>query len=274
MQDKFEELKDITEFTYDTAADYFDNPVLAYRNYFGNKTICNLRLSSGSKILDVGCGTGASSLPAAKVVGIDGKVIGIDISEKLLKKANIKAHDYGLKNIEFIKKDMMDLDFEEESFDAVLAVFSIYFVDDMGKQVSDLWRLVKNGGKLALTTWGPRIFEPFYSFWNSEIKRIRPDIYTSFNPWERIRTPDCVRSLLEGAGCTNVISILEERKQPIKTPEDFWILVMGSGFRWIVEQLVAEERNEVYKNIVKWAKSNNVTEIETNVIYTIARKDE
>ena len=273
MHYKIDELKDKTQFTYNSAADYFDSPVLNYRNYFGMKTINNLHLSPGSMILDVGCGTGAASFPASKITGNDGRVIGIDISENLLLKARQKARELGLKNIEFIKKDMVEMDFEENAFEAVLAVFSIYFVDDMVNHVNNLWKFIKPGGKLAVTTWGPRIFEPFYTFWNNEIKRIRPELYSSFNPWERILTPDCVRSLLEEAGCTNVISILEERKQSIKSPEDFWILVLGSGFRWISEQMLQEEKEEVYNNIIKWAIKNNVTSIETNVIYTIARKE-
>lgn len=273
MREKIDELKNKAEFIYNTAADYYDNPVLSYRNYFGTKTINNLKLSAGSNVLDAGCGAGAATIPLGRVVGSEGRVIGIDVSENLLKIARRKALDSGLNNIEFINMDMTHLDFEENSFEAVVAVFSIYFADDMEKLVKDLWRVIKPNGKLAITTWGTRIFEPFYTFWNNEVKRIRPELYSSFNPWERILTPDCVRSLLENAGCTNVISLREERKQNIKAPEDFWTLVLGSGFRGIIEQFSSEEKEEVNKNIINWALENNISSVETNVIYTIARKE-
>jgi len=273
MSNKIDELKKKTEFTFNVAADFFDNPVLAYRNYFGTKTINNLRLSAGFNVLDAGCGAGAATFPAARAVGREGRVIGIDISDNLLVQAKRKAQKEGFKNIEFINMDMTKLDFEENMSEAVVAVLSIYFVDDMAKQIKDLFSLVKPNGKLAVTTWGPRIFEPFYSFWNNEVKRIRPDLYSSFNPWERIFTPDCVRNLLEDAGCTNVISLFEEKKQQIESPEDFWTLVLGSGFRWVVEQLTPDEKTEVNDNIINWATINNIKSIETNAIFAIARKE-
>ena len=62
-------------------------------------------------------------------------------------------------------------------FDAVVCVFGIFFLPDMPGAVRKLWALVRPGGNLAVTTWGPRFFEPATTaFWDS-IREVRPDLY-------------------------------------------------------------------------------------------------
>ena len=73
--------------TYNRAADHFDDSPLAFWDVSGRLTVERLHLKPGSAVLDVGCGTGASALPAAEVVGASGKVIGVDLAEKLLERA-------------------------------------------------------------------------------------------------------------------------------------------------------------------------------------------
>src|SRR3954464_544782 len=77
--------------TYNAAADHFDDGPLAFWDRYGRATIERLRLKRGSVVLDVGCGSGASAIPAAKVVGANGRVIGIDLAERLLALAQAKA---------------------------------------------------------------------------------------------------------------------------------------------------------------------------------------
>jgi hypothetical protein len=100
---------------------------------------------------------------------------------------------FGLSNVEFRCADMTSLGYPDGRFDAVVSVFSIFFVPDMERLVRELWRMVRPGGKLAVTTWGPRIFEPAYSRWLAAIKRERPDLYSAFNPWDRITDVESVR---------------------------------------------------------------------------------
>jgi ubiquinone/menaquinone biosynthesis C-methylase UbiE len=102
------------------------------------------------------------------------------LSARLLDQARTKTVMCGLSNVEFRLADMTALGFPEGRFDAVVSVFSIFFVPDMEGLVRELWRMVRPGGKLAVTTWGPRIFEPAYSRWLAAIKRERPDLHSSF----------------------------------------------------------------------------------------------
>jgi ubiquinone/menaquinone biosynthesis C-methylase UbiE len=110
----------------------------------------------------------ASAIPAAEMVGSAGFVLGVDLAENLLELARKKAVQRGFKNLDVRTGDMLDLALPESSFDAVICVFGIFFVPDMQAAVRELWRRVPPGGKLAITTWGPRFFEPASTaFWNS-----------------------------------------------------------------------------------------------------------
>src|SRR3989454_12404937 len=114
-----------------------------------------------------------------------------------------------LTNVEFRLADMTALGFADGRFDAVVSVFSIFFVPDMEGLVRELWRMVRPGGKLAVTTWGPRIFEPAYSRWLAAIKRERPDLHSAFNPWDRITDVEAARGLVS-YGCVAAADTMTE----------------------------------------------------------------
>ena len=146
--------------TYNAAADSYDDAANSFWPRFGRRTIERLQLKHGDQVLDVCCGSGASAIPAARAVGPEGSVLGIDLADRLLEVARAKAQVLGLRNLEFRVGDMLALGLPHAKFDAVVCVFGIFFVPDMTAAVRELWKVVRPGGVLAVTTWGPRFFEP------------------------------------------------------------------------------------------------------------------
>lgn len=272
MDDPLRQAKAKAAATYDAAADHFDDTPLGFWERIGKRTVDRLALATGAKILDVGCGTGASALPAAEAVGANGSVIGVDLSARLLERARAKAKARGIANIEFRVADMTSLGYPDGHFDAVVSVFSIFFVPDMEGMVRELWRMVRPGGKLAVTTWGPRIFEPAYSRWQAAIKHERPDLYSAFNPWDRITEPEAVGRLLRDGGATQIEVAAEEGNQVMRSAEDWWIIALGSGLRWAIEQMGPEAAARIRTDNVNWLSANKIDHLETNAIYAIARK--
>jgi ubiquinone/menaquinone biosynthesis C-methylase UbiE len=261
-------------FTYNAAADFYDTSPLSFWDYFGRRTIELASLSSGSRVLDVCCGAGASALPAAEAVGPMGNVIGVDVAKQLLESARKKAIQRRLGNIEFEVGDMLSMRFPAASFDAVVCVFGIFFVPDMAIAVSELWSRIRRGGKLAVTTWGPNLFEPANNaFWYS-IKDVRPDLYKGFNPWDRIDNPATLRKILDEGGVASPKIAAENRLHPIKSAEDWWGIVLGSGYRGTIEQLTLAERQEVRKANLDFIHDENISAVETNALYALATKPE
>jgi ubiquinone/menaquinone biosynthesis C-methylase UbiE len=267
-----ENAQDRAAFTYNAAADFFDASPLSFWDYFGRRTIELASLPSGSRVLDVCCGAGASALPAAVAVGPTGNVIGVDLAKGLLELAREKAIKQHLRNITFEVGDMLTLRFSTESFDAVVCVFGIFFVPDMPRAVSELWSRIRPGGKLAMTTWGPNFFQPGSdAFWRS-IKDVRPDLFKGFNPWDRINDPDSLTKIFDEAGIAPPKIVPENRLHPIKSAEDWWTIVLGSGYRGTVEQLTLAERQKVQNANLAFIRDEKISAIETNVLYALGAK--
>jgi ubiquinone/menaquinone biosynthesis C-methylase UbiE len=259
-------------FTYNAAADFYDASALGFWKYFGGRTVELLSLAPGSRVLDVCCGAGASALPAARLVGPRGNVVGVDLAKELLALAQTKATQQHLANIQFEPGDMLSLRFPNESFDAVVCVFGIFFVPDMTMAVRELWRLVAPGGQLAVTTWGPNLFEPGNSaFWRS-IENVRPELYKRFSPWDRINNPASLTQILNEAGVPSPKVSGENRLQPINSAEEWWTIVLGSGYRGTIEQLSTLERERVKDANLAFIRDGKISAIETNVLYALATK--
>jgi ubiquinone/menaquinone biosynthesis C-methylase UbiE len=259
-------------FAYNAAADFYDASPLSFWEYFGRRTIELASVPIGSRVLDVCCGTGASALPAAEAVGPTGNVIGVDLAKELLGLARTKATQRRLANIEFEIGDMLSLRFPTETFDVVICVFGIFFLPDMAMAVRELWRCVRPGGQLAVTTWGPNLFEPANdAFWRA-IRDVRPDLYKGFNPWDRINNVVSLNRVLGEAGITLPKIIAENRLHPIKSAEDWWTIVLGSGYRGTIEQLTPAERQKVKEANLAFLRDEKVSAIETNVLYALATK--
>jgi len=167
---------------------------------------------------------------------------------------------------------MLSLRFPAESFDTVICVFGIFFVPDMVMAVSELWRRVRPGGRLAVTTWGPNFFEPgSTAFWRS-IMDVRPDLYRGFNPWDRIDNAESLKRIFDKAGVTSAKIVIENRLHPIKSGDDWWAIVLGSGYRGTVEQLNPADREKVKEANLAFIRDEQVSAIETNVLYALAAK--
>jgi ubiquinone/menaquinone biosynthesis C-methylase UbiE len=258
--------------TYNAAADHFDDERLQFWTRIGRRTIDRLELRAGAIVLDVGCGAGSSAIPAAERVGWRGQVVGVDLAERLLEIAAEKAIRNGLLNVRFVAKDMERLCYPDGCFDAVVAVFSIFFVADMTKQLRELWRMCRPGGTLAVTTWGPRVFEPGTSLWWDAVREARPDLVPSVSPWEGITDPRALGELMEEAGIADAEIAAESERQALRSPDDWWTIVLGSGFRWTVEQLGEGAAEQVRRANIESIRRHNIGAVETNAIFATARK--
>src|SRR5262249_39133977 len=128
------------------------------------------------------CGAGASALPAARAVAPPGSVVGLDLADPLLPLARQRAATLGLSNVSFRHCDATTTQLESSSFDAVVCVFGVFFAADMPAFVGEMWRLVRPGGTLAITTWGPDWLEPASSVFWAAVRELEPTLYRAFNP--------------------------------------------------------------------------------------------
>lgn len=112
-------------------------------------------LRNGEAVLDVGCGSGATTFEAAWRVGPEGRAVGADISPALLELARRRAGEDGLEGVDFVLTDAQTHAFEA-AFDAVVSRFGVMFFPDPVAAFANLRGALKPGGRLAFACWrGP-----------------------------------------------------------------------------------------------------------------------
>jgi ubiquinone/menaquinone biosynthesis methyltransferase len=109
-----------------------------------------MQLRGDEKLLDLCCGTGKSTLACLKQLP-KGTIVGVDNSEGMLHEANQKfAKEINGGKLSFILKDAMELNFPDESFDAVFMAYGLRNMPDYNKAVKGIYRILKPGGKLCI----------------------------------------------------------------------------------------------------------------------------
>jgi ubiquinone/menaquinone biosynthesis C-methylase UbiE len=266
------EMRNRAAATYNAAADTYDAAANTFWERFGRRTIQRLQLRPGMRVLDVCAGSGASAIPAAEIVGPTGTVVAVDAARTLLSLLERKARARHLDRVHVVAGDLLHLGVAEAAFDAVVCVFGIFFVADMERAVRELWRSVRPGGQLAVTTWGADVFEPMDSqFWDA-VAAERPDLYKAFNPWDALSEASVLAQLLTNAGVPDPQIENESGVHPIAMPDAWWALVMGSGYRGTIERMSPEAGDRVRARNDAYMNSAGVDAIRTDVLYATATK--
>jgi len=257
---------------YGAAADHYRLPALSFWDRFGAATVSRLALPAGGTVLDLCCGAGASAIPAAHAVGTAGRVLGVDIAAPLLELARARAADEGLTNIEFRDGDATRTGLPDGGFDAVVCVFGVFFAPDMAAFVKEMWRLVRPGGVLAITTWGPGFSEPASSLFWRHVGEAEPTLFKAFNPWDEITTPAALADLFSRAGVPDPAVEAAAGQHQLDHPDRFWDIVLGSGYRATADALSPERRDRVRERLLGDLRAQKVTALRTDVVFGTAER--
>ncbi len=183
--------------------DHFDRMLAP----FGEAVLHRLDLRSGDRVLDIGCGVGATTLAiAAKVT--PSLVVGADLSAEMLKAARARAHDADLTNVEFRLLDVQEDPFEVASFDVVFSRFGVMFFPDPSRAFANVRRGLVDGGRLGFVCFqapmeNPMILGPVFAA-AAHVAMLPPPGPTEPSPFS-LADPDRVRELLDGAGFVDVV---------------------------------------------------------------------
>lgn len=108
------------------------------------------RLKEGETVLDLGSGGGIDVLAASKYVGKTGKVYGLDMTDEMLALANQNKEKMGAANVDFLKGYLEEIPLPDQSIDVVLSNCVINLSEDKEKAMSEAYRVLKEGGRIAI----------------------------------------------------------------------------------------------------------------------------
>ena len=120
-------------------------------------------LRAGERVLDIGCGTGASTLRAAGAVGPSGEVLGVDISPLMIDRAKERADAARAAHVGFLTCDAETQAFPPGRFDRAISRFGVMFFSDPVAAFRNIGRAVRPGGTLTFVAWSRVEHNPWFS---------------------------------------------------------------------------------------------------------------
>jgi len=253
-------------------ADWFGRAAPTYFSPFfsypGMRLVELAGVKQNAKVLDVCTGVGAVLFPAADVVGLDGHVTGIDIAGKMVQATATRIVMNGLSNAHAQEMDAERLEFPDASFDYVLCGFGISFFPDLPLALTEMQRVVKPGGVLAVSMWAEgNELAAIYRKLADDFRVPHPGLAS--NP---LRTTDALKDALQSAGCSEVAMTAEQVKVIFDSKQEYW------AQRMPIEQLAAEQlaedrqgpfRRAVFDLLEDFIYVDGVHEVR-NVLYAVA----
>ncbi|HET8679179.1 MAG TPA: methyltransferase domain-containing protein [bacterium] len=206
-------------------------------------------ISEGERVLDVGTGTGNVALAAARFVGAQGRVIGVDLSSSMLAEARRKAVNLP---VEFQEMDAESLEFGDATFDVVLSGLTLWFLPDVVRGMKQIYRVLRPGGRVAFSTYTPETFQPLRELmWKRLVQHGVPRLPAPAEPWMVLREPGHLLRLLEEAGFREPRVVAEPHVHMLRSGEEWWTFIRRSA-SWgeLFDELPAEALESLKAEII------------------------
>jgi SAM-dependent methyltransferase len=161
----------------------------------------------GERVLDVGCGTGATAIPFAAAVAPNGNVTGVDISEPMLAQARQNIATAGAGNVSLVLADAQAHRFPPDSFDLLISRFGVMFFADPVAAFTNLHAGLRRGGRLCMAVWASMAENVHWQIpFDIAVKHLGPP--APADPREpgpmAFRDPDYLRGILAKAGFADI----------------------------------------------------------------------
>ena len=168
-----DEVKAAVGALFDAVADEYDE-VVDYFGRFGRRLVEAAHVRPGAHVLDLACGRGAVLWPALAAVGERGSVLGIDLAPAMVGRLGEELTHHEVANAEVRVGDAEHLDLEDALYDIVTGGFMIFFPPDPVRVLGEIRRVLRPGGRVALSIYDGAAGFPFQSELEASVGAVRP----------------------------------------------------------------------------------------------------
>src|SRR6185503_4532005 len=210
-------------------------------------------IKAGDKVIDIACGTGLVSFPAAEQTGEKGFVMATDISDKMVETGTAIAKERNLSNISFQRMDAEELDVEDSSYDIALCALGLMYFPDPLKAIKEMYRLIKPGGHAVVAVWGRRKNCGWAEVFEIVDRRVASEVCPMFF---NLGNEGTLQQYMDAGGFTNISierinTVLDYRSDQEACGAAF----LGGPVALAYSKFSDDVKNEVYKEYIESIKS-------------------
>ncbi len=232
---------------FDRAAPTYDRTGVEFFGAVAADLVAAAGLVPGQRVVDVGCGRGASLFLAAEAVGPTGHVVGVDLAPGMVAATAAEAQARGLRNVTVRLGDAADPGEPDEAVDVVLAGLVLFFLPDAAGAVREWHAELAPGGRLALSTFteDTEADRTLAGVLSRALAGLVPDDPPASDPppespRTRFRTRESITGLLTGAGFTGLRFTERTYRLRFTDPAHFWRWLWSTGARAALERVPAD----------------------------------
>ncbi|HXT99618.1 MAG TPA: methyltransferase domain-containing protein [Polyangia bacterium] len=192
----------VQRYGWDAATNAYDRGWVPQIERLTESCVERAQLRAGERVLDLATGTGVGAFAAARAVRPTGWVTGIDVSEKMITLASLRAANAGARNIVFERHDMEATGAADGAFDAVTCAFGLMFAADRAAAFAEIARVTAPGGRVSVGVWGRRAACGFAEVFPIVDAHVESEVCPLFFS---LGVPGALTTYFQRAGLTDVV---------------------------------------------------------------------
>ena len=235
-----EQVKQAIAGVFDRASDTYDRTGVEFFSIVGRTLVEQADVQPGDRVLELGCGRGAATMPAAERVGADGHVLALDLAPGMVSRLRADLEQAGLRQVTCRVGDAEAPDAEPGAWDVVLASLVLFFLPDHEQAMRSYRDLLRPGGRLAFSWFAvdddrwERVFEEL-------VAELPPSSRSARRPGQDgpFASADAMDAFLRDAGYNPVTEV---RPLTVRYPDDatWWSTMWSHGRCSTLERLQDE----------------------------------
>ncbi len=209
----------------------------------GDRLVQRAALCPGAQVLDVAAGRGAALIPAARAVGPEGYVTGIDLAPEMVEAACTEIMRWRLINADVRVMDAEDINYSSFSFDNVICSLAVFLFPNTQKALWEMYRVLTSSGRAAFSVWDRD--DERWAWLNQMILAYtqaappQPGQPIFLAPARHLNQPGALEAALQATGFVRIETYPEETELIYANEEEWWAMQRSHGVRAFIDWLEA-----------------------------------